>query len=64
MRWLICLVLLTGSLFSIQIIEPVLTEISEAEIIDLGTMGPGQTVELQLHPKVYEGGIHGIGGKL
>ena len=62
MRWLICLVLLTGSLFSIQIIEPVLTEISEAEIIDLGTMGPGQTVELQLHPKVYEGGIHGIGG--
>ena len=62
MKWLICFVFLTGSLFSIQMIEPVLTEISEGETIDLGIMGPGQTVELQLHPKVYEGGIHGIGG--
>ena len=39
-----------------------LTDISEGETIDMGTMGPGQTVEIQLHPKVYEGGIHGIGG--
>jgi len=62
MRWLICLVFLMGSVFSIQMIEPVLTEISEGETIDLGTMGPGQTVEIQLHPKVYTGGIHGIGG--
>jgi hypothetical protein len=62
MRWLICLVLLTGSLFSLQMVEPVLTDISEGETIDMGTMGPGQTMEIQLHPKVYEGGIHGIGG--
>ena len=62
MRWLICFVLLTGSLFSLQMVEPVLTDISEGETIDMGTMGPGQTVEIQLHPKVYEGGIHGIGG--
>ncbi|MEM4272584.1 MAG: hypothetical protein QXH30_03250 [Candidatus Bilamarchaeaceae archaeon] len=51
-----------GILFSIQMIEPALTEISEGETIDIGTMGPGQTIELQLFPKVYEGGINGIGG--
>ncbi len=62
MKWLICLVVLIGSVFSIQMIEPMLIEISEGQIIGLGTMGPGQTVEIQLHPKVYEGGIHGIGG--
>ncbi|MBD3398095.1 hypothetical protein GF412_02765 [Candidatus Micrarchaeota archaeon] len=62
MRWLICLVLLMGTLFSLQMLEPALTQIEDGETFDIGTMGPGQTVEIQLHPKVYEGGIHEIGG--
>ena len=62
MKWLLCLALLLAPLFAIQMIEPELMEISEGDTIDMGTMGPGQTMEIQLHPKVYEGGIHGIGG--
>jgi hypothetical protein len=62
MRWLLCLALLAAPLFAIQMVEPALTNLEEGEIFDMGTMGPGQTVEIQLHPKAYEGGIHGIGG--
>ncbi len=62
MRWILAFVLFAGLAFPLQMIEPQLTEISDGQAIDLGTMGPGQTVELQLHPKIYEGGIHGIGG--
>ncbi|MFP3950301.1 MAG: hypothetical protein ACLFUZ_04400 [Candidatus Micrarchaeia archaeon] len=62
MRWLLCFALLGSLVFPIQMVEPLLTEVSPDETIELGTMGPGQTVELQLHPKVYEGGMHGIGG--
>ncbi|MBN2121624.1 hypothetical protein JW721_01010 [Candidatus Micrarchaeota archaeon] len=62
MKWILAFALLVGLVFPLQMIEPILTEISDGQTIELGTMGPGQTVELQLHPKVYEGGIHGIGG--
>ena len=62
MKWLLTLLALSGLLFSIQMVEPILTDISEGETVDLGTIGPGQTIEVQIHPKVYEGGIHGIGG--
>ncbi|MBD3389380.1 hypothetical protein GF415_00280, partial [Candidatus Micrarchaeota archaeon] len=62
MRWLLCFALIGSLVFPIQMVEPLLTEVSPDETIELGTMGPGQTVELQLHPKVYEGGVHGIGG--
>lgn len=62
MKSILAFALLVGAIFSIQMIEPALTDITDGETIDLGAIGPGQTVELQLHPKVYEGGIHGIGG--
>lgn len=62
MKAILALLAVMGILFSIQMIEPALTEISEGETIDIGTMGPGQTIELQIFPKVYEGGINGIGG--
>lgn len=62
MRWLLALALLAGAVFPVQMIEPMLMEISDGQTVDLGVMGPGQTVEFQLHPKVYKGGIHGIGG--
>jgi hypothetical protein len=62
MRWFLAFVLLAGLAFPIQMVEPQLTEISDGQVVDLGIVGPGQTVELRLHPKVYESGIHGIGG--
>lgn len=62
MKAIFVLLVAMGVLFSIQMIEPALTEISEGETIDIGTMGPGQTIELQIHPKVYTGGVNGIGG--
>ena len=62
MKWLLCLALLVAPLFAIQMIEPELRELSEGDTIDMGTMGPGQTVEIQIHPKVYVGGLNGTGG--
>lgn len=49
--------------FSIQTIEPVAMEVADGGTIDLGVMGPGQTMPLVIHPIVYNGGKFGKGGR-
>jgi hypothetical protein len=48
---------------SIGVVSPVNQEVKTGDVIDLGTIGPGQTVSIQIDPLVSEGGIHGIGGQ-
>ena len=53
------LVLISFS-FAIQLEKPFEQELTEGETIDLGTIGPGQTVTLEIQPVVESGGIYGI----
>ncbi len=55
------LVLLSLS-FSITVTAPFKKEVQEGDMIDLGTIGPGQTVSIEADPIMTTGGIHGIGG--
>ena len=59
---LIAFVLLSVA-FSINLVSPQVKNVENGDIIDLGTIGPGQTVSLQIEPLVKTGGIHGIGGQ-
>ena len=54
--------LLLSLSFSITVISPVTQDVSEGDIIDLGTIGPGQTVSILVDPIVTTGGIYDIGG--
>lgn len=47
---------------TIDVISPVKQTVSDGNFIELGTIGPGQTVYITVEPKVTTGGIHGIGG--
>jgi hypothetical protein len=49
--------------FSILVVSPVQQDVKTGDVIDLGRIGPGQTVSIQVNPIVTEGGIHGIGGQ-
>ncbi|MCK4319055.1 hypothetical protein KAW38_00605 [Candidatus Micrarchaeota archaeon] len=62
MKKILSILLVFGLIHSIQIIEPFLRETSTGDTVFLGMIGPGQTVYISIHPKVYSGGIHGIGG--
>jgi len=48
--------------YSLNLIAPQNKEIKGGEILYLGEIGPGQTVELRLDPMVNVGGIYGDGG--
>ncbi len=61
-RLLLAVILLLSTVYAIKVVSPVETEVSEADIIDLGVIGPGQTVSVSVEPKVETGGMHGIGG--
>ncbi len=54
--------LLLSLSFSITVTAPYKTEVKDGDMIDLGTIGPGQTVSIEVDPIVTTGGIHGIGG--
>lgn len=54
--------LLLSLSFSITVVAPVTQNVSEGDIIELGTIGPGQTVSILIDPIVTTGGIYGIGG--
>lgn len=55
-------VLLVSLSFSIQVTSPVEREVSNGDVIDVGTIGPGQTVSILINPHVTTGGIGGTGG--
>lgn len=48
--------------FPINLVSPAIRGLENNDVIDLGTIGPGQTVSLLIDPKVTTGGIHGEGG--
>ncbi|HID72639.1 TPA: hypothetical protein EYP38_01745, partial [Candidatus Micrarchaeota archaeon] len=54
--------LLLGCSFAVRVVAPIEFEVNEGDIIDLGTIGPGQTIEVQIEPKVDTGGMLGQGG--
>lgn len=61
-RSIFVLIILISLSFAINLVSPGAHTIDDGDIIDLGTIGPGQTVSILIDPKVSTGGIHGIGG--
>ena len=55
------LILLSLS-FAVTVVSPVKTEVGDGDMIDVGAIGPGQTISIEINPIVKEGGIHDIGG--
>lgn len=62
MKRIAALFLLFPLLFSIQIVSPLIKEISENDTVYIGKIGPGQTIAVEIYPKVFEGGKFGRGG--
>ncbi len=56
------MILLLGIVSAIQVVSPVGQEVGEQDIVDLGTIGPGQTISVLIDPEVTIGGIYGEGG--
>jgi hypothetical protein len=48
--------------FSITVLSPVDVGVGDQDEIDLGTIGPGQTVSILIDPIVTTGGVNDIGG--
>ncbi len=61
-RLFLALILLVSLSFSITIVSPLRTEVEEGRVINLGKIGPGQTVFIEINPIVTKGGVHGSGG--
>jgi hypothetical protein len=61
-KTLIILTLLISCAFAIKITSPFQKEVGFGDKLNLGTIGPGQTVFIQIEPKVNSGGIHNEGG--
>lgn len=47
----------------VELEKPYAKTLQGGEMIDLGTIGPGQTVAIEVNPVVSTSGIHGIGGQ-
>lgn len=60
---LLALCALSFAVEPLRFISPVQKEVLTGDEIEVGTIGPGQTFTVQLDPKVYTGGINGIGGR-
>ncbi len=56
------MIFLLGTVSAILVVSPVEQEVNEQDIIDLGTIGPGQTISVLIEPQVTTGGIYGEGG--
>jgi hypothetical protein len=61
-RLLLILLVIAGLSFSVNVSSPVEMDVQEGDIIDLGTIGPGQTIDIKIDPVVTEGGLRGQGG--
>jgi len=54
--------LLFSAACAITVVSPVEKEINNGDVVDLGVMGPGQTISIVVEPEVKTGGIYGTGG--
>ncbi|NYZ77572.1 hypothetical protein H0O02_04655 [Candidatus Micrarchaeota archaeon] len=61
-RMFVFFALLAGSVFAVTVISPVGKEVKNGDMIDLGKIGPGQTISVLIEPEVSTGGIYGTGG--
>jgi hypothetical protein len=50
--------------FPVTVLSPSAGEVKDGDIVDLGTIGPGQTVFIEVDREISTGGIHGIGGRM
>jgi hypothetical protein len=57
------LILLSSAAFAIGLVSPAVGDVKDGDTIDLGTIGPGQTISVLIDPLVTSGGIHGLGGQ-
>lgn len=49
--------------YDVMVYEPVAKAVGNGGTVELGTVGPGQSVSLVVEPNVREGGTHGVGGR-
>lgn len=61
-RPLFLFLVLVALSFSVTVISPPAGEVGDGGIIDVGTIGPGQTLPILISRTVTTGGIHGNGG--
>jgi hypothetical protein len=62
---LIACIVLFSSIYAgqmVKFISPNAGDVSDGGTVDLGAIGPGQTVIIAIDPRVSAGGKHGIGG--
>ena len=57
------LMFLLSAVFAVGMLEPFKKDVFDKDIVDLGDMGPGQTVVIAISPIVTEGGRYGQGGQ-
>lgn len=58
----LCLLLFFSVLNAIEVLSPVKKDVHEGDVIYLGKIGPGQTLDVNINRKVTTGGIYGEGG--
>jgi hypothetical protein len=56
------LLLLLSFSFAIDLESPRMKGVENGDVIDLGTIGPGQTLDIRVDREVKTGGLHGEGG--
>lgn len=61
-RAILSFMLLLSLSFSLTLTSPLRMEIKDGDMVDLGRIGPGQTVSIEIDPIATSGGVHGIGG--
>lgn len=64
--WPIFFLLLLFPVFTavpVKMVKPLQQEIRHGDEVFIGTIGPGQTLDVQVYPYVTEGGIYGKGGQ-
>lgn len=47
----------------VKMVSPIQKTLQDGDELFIGTIGPGQTIEVQINPQVTEGGIYGEGGQ-
>ncbi len=56
------IIMLVSLAFSVTVVEPLSKEVNDGDVIDIGQIGPGQTVFVRIDPHVSTGGKFGQGG--
>jgi hypothetical protein len=59
----ILLIIPLASSVPVQMMAPLSKVVDTGDEVFIGTIGPGQTIDVQIFPYVYEGGIYGDGGQ-